>query len=59
MDNRNHSNDELRQLVSKLTDGERTLLRVGGALPVEFQEENLTGADISRMIGIIEDGGVA
>lgn len=56
--NRNYTDHALKQLVSELADGQRTMLRVGGALPKEPFGElyvDLRGKDVARMIEIIEE----
>lgn len=58
---RHYTDDGLRELVDKLTDGERTLLRVGGALPKEKLgdlDPSLRSSDIARMIELLEDGDI-
>jgi hypothetical protein len=59
MSNTRHYTDAaLRKFVEKLDEGERTMLRVGGALPAEpFNELELSlrSSDVARMIEIVEE----
>jgi hypothetical protein len=58
MSNTRHYTDAaLRIFVDDLSEGEQTMLRVGGALPATFKqlEPNLMSSDVARMIEIIEE----
>lgn len=58
MSNTRHYTDAaLRELVDDLTEGQKTMLRVGGALPKDPLGElhvSLRSSDVSRMIEIVE-----
>lgn len=57
-DQRNYTDSALRELVSELTEPQKTMLRVGGALPKEPFGElhiNLRGSDVARMIELVEE----
>jgi hypothetical protein len=55
---RNYDDDSLKNLVGYLDEGEKKMLRLGGALPAEpfrDMEPSLRGEDIARMIELMED----
>jgi hypothetical protein len=55
---RNYTDAALRQMISDLSEGQKTMLRVGGALPKDPLGElyiDLRGSDVSRMIELIEE----
>ena len=55
---RNYTDHALEELVSELTEGQKTMLRVGGALPKEPFGElhiSLQSSDVSKMIEIVEE----
>ncbi len=57
-DTRHYTDAALRSFVSDLTEGQRTMLRVGGALPADPFKDlhiSLRGSDVARMIEIIEE----
>jgi hypothetical protein len=55
---RHYTDAALRELVNDLDEGQKTMLRVGGALPKEpFGELHLSlrSSDVARMIELIEE----
>jgi ABC-type branched-subunit amino acid transport system ATPase component len=55
---RNYTDNALEIFANDLSEGEQTMLVVGGALPADpFKdlEPNLRGSDIARMIEIIQE----
>jgi hypothetical protein len=54
---RNYTDNALEIFANDLSEGEQTMLVVGGALPATFKdlEPNLRGSDIARMIEIIQE----
>jgi hypothetical protein len=59
MSNKRHYTDSgLRELASELSEGEKTMLRVGGALPKEpFGNLHLSlqSSDVARMIELLTE----
>jgi len=54
---RNYSDNALEIFANDLSEGEQTMLVVGGALPATFKdlEPRLRGSDIARMIEIVQE----
>lgn len=56
---RNHTDDELKQILNELDDGELHALKFG-MLPVRYSPENtdkpLTGKDMARLMGLNPKG---
>ena len=59
MSERHYTDKALRKLVHELGDGQKTMLKVGGALPKEPYGDlhlSLKSADVARMIELVEEG---
>jgi hypothetical protein len=54
---RNYTDNALETFINDLSEGERRMLVIGGALPATFKElePNLRGSDVGRMIEIIRE----
>lgn len=55
---RHYTDDALETLIKELDDGQKTMLRVGGALPKDpfgTMPVALRSSDVARMIELLED----